>query len=226
MNSRLELGRIAGIPIYLDMFFMLVMIVFSMRYFTSGDVQVMSFGLLIIAGVIASILLHELGHALVAHLFSVGTREIELTGLGGVAKFASTLPRSVVKRVLIFLAGPAANLGLYFACGAAGGASLNAEKPLLAGLLFQLASINFYFMFFNLLPAYPLDGGHTLDAIFVRIFGGKWGQRIVAGCGIVVSLYLLFTAVQGLPNRLFLLLLALYMAELNWRVMQSTGVGR
>ncbi|MFX4853956.1 site-2 protease family protein, partial [Acinetobacter baumannii] len=83
----------------------------------------------IIAGIVVSILLHELGHAMVAHLFDVGTREIELTGLGGVARFASSLPRSVFKRVMIFLAGPAANLVLYFAFGAAGGASLNADMP-------------------------------------------------------------------------------------------------
>ena len=87
MNTRIELGRIAGIAIYLDMFFVLVLVIVSSRYFTSGDTQLMSAGLLIIAGLFASILLHELGHAAAARLFNTSVTHIELTGLGGVAHF-------------------------------------------------------------------------------------------------------------------------------------------
>jgi len=226
MNSRLELGRIAGIPIFLDMFFVILLILFSYRYLASGDSQMISYGLLMAAGIMISVLLHELGHALSARLFKVETREIEFTGYGGVAKFATSLPRSMVKRVIIFLAGPAANFVLYYACTYVGTASFHAGKTLLGRLLFELGGLNLYFFLFNLLPAYPLDGGQTLDAILVRIFGGIWGQRIVGTLGMMVSLYLAFTAIQGLPGNLFLLLLALFLADLNWKVLQSTGIGR
>ncbi|MFM9939195.1 MAG: hypothetical protein ACKVP7_06840, partial [Hyphomicrobiaceae bacterium] len=60
MSNRIELGRIAGITIYLDMFFVLVLVISSSSYFTSGNTQVMSAGLVVIAGIFASILLHEL----------------------------------------------------------------------------------------------------------------------------------------------------------------------
>lgn len=226
MNARLELGRIAGIPIYLDMMFLLVLVVFSHRYFTSGDSQIMSAGLLIISGIIGSILLHELGHAFAARLFKTGVREIELTGLGGITHFDSSLPRSVLRRVAIFLAGPAANLLLYFGFGELGHFAAMGGKPLVAGILYQLASINLYFMLFNLLPAYPLDGGHTLDAILVHLLGATWGQRIVSGLGIIVALFLAFFAIQALPGSIFLLLLALFLAELNWTVLQGTGIGQ
>ena len=73
MFTRMELGRIAGIPIYLDMMFVLMLIVFGYRYFTSGDLQVMSVGMIIIAGLLLSILLHELGHALMGRVFGIGT---------------------------------------------------------------------------------------------------------------------------------------------------------
>ena len=109
MNNRIELGRIAGIPIYLDMFFVLILLVSQSRYFTSGNTQAMSAGLLIVAGIFGSILLHELGHAAAGRVFNTRVTHIELTGLGGIAHFGSSLPRAVIPRVIIYLAGPAAN---------------------------------------------------------------------------------------------------------------------
>ena len=111
MNNRIELGRIGGIPIYLDMFFVLILLVSQSRYFTSGNTQEMSVGLLIVAGIFGSILLHELGHAAAGRLFKPHVTHIELTGLGGIAHFGSSLPRAVIPRVIIYLAGPAANSG-------------------------------------------------------------------------------------------------------------------
>lgn len=58
MSTHFEIGRIAGIPIYLDLFFALVLILFSYPYFTSGNTQLMATGLVIMAGLLLSILLH------------------------------------------------------------------------------------------------------------------------------------------------------------------------
>ncbi len=60
MFTRLEIGRIAGIPIYLDMMFVLVLLIFSYPYFTTGNTQLMSAGFIIVVGLLLSILLHEL----------------------------------------------------------------------------------------------------------------------------------------------------------------------
>jgi Zn-dependent protease len=223
MNARLELGRIAGIPIYLDMMFVLLMVVFSHRYFTSGDPQIMSVGLLIIAGIIASILLHELGHAFMARFYKTGVSEIALTGLGGVARFSSSLPRTVLPRVLIYLAGPAANLLLWLGCDALIAPAVANGKPFVALVLLQLANINWFLMVFNLLPAFPLDGGHTLDAVLGKLAGPLWSQRIVGGLGIVVSVLIALYAVTSLPGSIFLLFLAFWMAEINWTQLQSAG---
>ena len=65
----MEIGRIAGIPIYLDMMFVLVLLVFTYPYFTSGNTQLMSAGFIIVVGLLLSILLHELGHAFAGRLF-------------------------------------------------------------------------------------------------------------------------------------------------------------
>src|ERR1044072_9378262 len=113
MFTRIEIGRIAGIPIFLDMMFVLVLLIFTFPYFTAGTLQMMSAGFLIIVGLMLSILLHELGHAFAGRLFDAHVSHIELTGLGGVAHFERSLPRSAFQRSVIFLAGPAVNLALW-----------------------------------------------------------------------------------------------------------------
>ncbi|MEQ1612578.1 MAG: site-2 protease family protein [Hyphomicrobiaceae bacterium] len=223
MGNRIELGRIAGITIYLDMFFVLVLVISSSSYFTSGSTQVMSAGLVVIAGIFASILLHELGHAAAARLFKTHVTHIDLTGLGGIAHFGSSLPKSTFARVVIYLAGPAANVALYYACGELAALAQSGNKAMLAFAMFQLAMINFYLAAFNLLPAFPLDGGHTLDAILGRLFGGIWAQRIVSTLGLVVSLLIAFFAVRSLPGGLFLLLIAFFILEANWSAFNQVG---
>ena len=220
MNTRLELGRIAGVPIYLDMMFVLVLIVFGHGYFTSGNTQLMSIGLLVIAGVIVSILLHELGHAFAARYFEVGTREIELTGLGGIARFSTSLPRSVLARTVIYLAGPAANLALWQGLAWAAQGSIGFGKLAVVQTLATLSAINFWLMAFNLLPAYPLDGGQTLDAWLGRLLGPAWSVRIVAGLGLLVVVGCVLLALRG---NLWMLLLALVLFQTNWAALKSVG---
>ena len=223
MNTRMELGRIAGIPIYLDLMFVLIVVVFGYRYFTSGDLQIVSLGLVVVAGVLASILLHELGHAIAGRLFGVQTREIELTGLGGVARFATALPRSALARSGIFLAGPVVNFVLWLGLEQGANAARGISAPLLVNALLTLSKINFYLMAFNLLPAYPLDGGHTLDAWLGALLGPAWSIRVVAVCGLVVCAGLVYLA---LPTDFWLLLLAFVLFQANWGAFDSVRPGR
>src|SRR4029078_313473 len=83
-----------------------------------------------------------------------------------------------------------------------------------------LSSANFFLLCFNLLPAYPLDGGLTLDAWLGALLGATWSVRIVACLGlaraIAVALYALTTGV-------FLLFVAFFLAQANWEALQSVG---
>lgn len=220
MNTRLELGRLGGVPIYLDMLFVLILVVFSHRYFTSGDTQMMSAGILIVIGLLVSILLHEVGHMLAARLFKVGTTEIEITGLGGVARFASSLPRSVFARSVIFLGGPAANLGLWLGFEALTEQSIALGKPLLAVAMGTLAIVNWWLLVFNLLPSYPLDGGRTLEAWLEPVVGPTWSVRVVAGLGLIVTALCLWWA---LPLNIWMLLVAFALFQTNWAALDSVG---
>ncbi len=223
MHTRIELGSVAGVPIYLDVFFLLILVIFSSDYFTSGNSQMMSLGLLIIGGMMGSILLHELGHGLVAHLFKVRISHIDLTGLGGIIHFASSLPKDWFKRAAIFLAGPAVNYLLSLGLGQLGYVAAQAGKPLVAMLLYQLASINLYYALFNLLPAYPLDGGHTLDALLGKITSAIWAQRIVSVLGLIVAAMLIVTSIPSFPRSVFMLMFAFFLIELNYIAFKQVG---
>jgi Zn-dependent protease len=219
MFSRMELGRIAGIPIYLDMMFALVLLLFTYPYFTSGNTQLMSAGFIIVIGLLLSILLHELGHAFAGRLFNAHVSHIDLTGIGGIAHFERSLPASAFARMVIYLAGPAVNLGLWYGLGALAGEAYQ-SSPMLALPLVVLASANYYLLIFNLLPAYPLDGGRTLDALLGAVLGGVWSTRIVATLGLVVAAGVAYYA---LPTNFFMLLIAFFLAQANWEALQSIG---
>jgi Zn-dependent protease len=220
MLTRLEVGRIAGIPIYLDMMFVLVLLLFTYRYFTSGSVQAMSAGFVIVIGLLLSILLHELGHAFAGRAFKAHVSHIDLTGLGGVAHFERTLPNSVLVRTVIYLAGPAVNLGLWLGFDALARQAAFAGLWMLASPLIVLAWANYILMVFNLLPAYPLDGGHTLDAWLGRLLGPVWSVRIVACLGLAVAAGVAYLA---FPREIFLLFIALFLAMSNWQQLQDVG---
>ena len=220
MNPQIELGRIAGIPIILDMMFVLVLILFSYPEFTSGDTQQMSGALVVIAGLIASILLHELGHAAAGRLFNARVSHIRLTGLGGVAQFEKSLPKSIMARTVIYLAGPAANLLLWLGFRQLASLMMQNGVPMLSAALFVLADANFYLMCFNLLPAYPLDGGHTLDTWLGGLINHRWAVRIVASLGLLLAVWLGFTA---FPDNIWRMLLAFFLFQTNAEALQGVG---
>jgi Zn-dependent protease len=220
MFYHFEIGRIAGIPIYLDMMFVLVLLFFTSRYFVGGSTVSMSAGFLIVVGILVSILLHELGHAFAGRPFRARVSHIELTGLGGIAHFERSLPNSVLARSVIYLAGPAVNLGLWLAFDALARQAWLAGVPLLGVPLLELAWVNWVLMVFNLLPAYPLDGGHTLDAWLGRVLGYRWAVRIIASLGLACCVWLTWLA---LPTNLYLLFVAFVMVVTNWQMLQSVG---
>jgi Zn-dependent protease len=220
MMKGMEIGRIAGIPIYLDMMFVLVLLFFTYPYFISGSTQAVSAGFVILIGILLSILLHELGHALAGRPFKAHVSHIELTGLGGLAHFERSLPRSVLARTVIYLAGPAVNLGLWLAFDALARQAALTGVWTLASPLLVLAWVNKVLAVFNLLPAYPLDGGHTLDAWLGRLLGPIWSVRIIGTLGLACAAWLAYMA---LPTNLYLLFVALFLAIWNWQRLQGVG---
>lgn len=155
MSASLKLGKILGIPVRVHWTMLFLVMLMSWGAGLLG----LAAGLASLVLLFASIVAHELAHAMAARRYGIDTTEILLLPLGGVAKIAGE-PATGKQEVVIALAGPAMSLGLAALTGV--GAVLAAPFPLLHGVLFALASANLMLGLFNLLPAFPMDGGRVL----------------------------------------------------------------
>lgn len=149
------------------------------------------FGVVLVGLVFAIIVLHELGHALVARRYGCRTREILLLPIGGLAQM-ERMPDRPRDELLVALAGPAVNVGLALVLAivvAASGASFDPGRAATIGgaLASQLLWINVTLAAFNLLPAFPMDGGRVLRALLALRLGRDRATRIAGGVGRVLA---------------------------------------
>jgi len=184
---------LAGIRIEVHVTFLLM--VAGLAIFSSGSNPVLlTVSQLLLA--FLCVLLHELGHALAARRFGIQTREIVLLPIGGVARL-ERMPEKPLQEVVVALAGPGVNLILAVALAALLGA--RGVTPELAidhadkGLLEFLLLANLAMLLFNLIPAFPMDGGRVLRAALATGMPYARATRIAAQVG--QALALLFAAV-------------------------------
>jgi stage IV sporulation protein FB len=161
MFTSWRLGRVLGFPVEINLSFvlLLVAVLFGFGGFGSGIA-----GLIVIGLVFGSVLLHELGHALVARRYGVHVSGIELSFFGGAAKMVQ-MPRSADHEIAIAAAGPAVSLMLA-GVGLGLGSLLHASP--VGWLLGAIGWINLVLAGFNLIPALPMDGGRILRAVLTR----------------------------------------------------------
>ncbi|TFG89566.1 MAG: hypothetical protein E4H17_00410 [Gemmatimonadales bacterium] len=164
--GRLRMGRIAGIEVVLHGSFPPFLLLLALLYGLGGGWREAAITLLSLIVLFALVLLHELGHSLVAQRLGVRIRSITLMPLGGLA-LMDTLPRRPRDEILIALAGPAVNLVLaapvLLAFALAAG-PLDAAVLLGDSLPARFLHANLALALFNLVPAFPLDGGRVLRA--------------------------------------------------------------
>ena len=147
--------------------------------------------------VLVSVLLHELGHALMGKAFGLDPR-IELHGMGGTTSFSSSVPRGPLgngKRIAISLAGPFAGFGFAAIVFVAQAAGLQPRHPLSIHAVSLLFAVNVGWGIFNLLPMLPLDGGDVLRS-GLDALSKKNGERIARYVSVVVAACLSLYAVR------------------------------
>jgi stage IV sporulation protein FB len=173
MLGSLRLGKVLGIPVraHWTMLFLVMLLSWG------GGLAGLAAGLASLGLLFASIVAHELAHALAARRYGIATTEILLLPVGGVAKIAGE-PANGTEEVVIALAGPATSLAL--AALAAIGASVTGPIPLLHAPLVALASANAMLGLFNLIPAFPMDGGRVLRGLLRRRNGMLQATRTAA----------------------------------------------
>ncbi len=183
-----RVARIAGIDVFVHATFVLLAVWYVAGVIAAGAAPAEAFlPAFYVAAVFACVVLHELGHALMARRFGIRTRDITLYPIGGIASL-ERIPSEPKAELLIALAGPAVNLVL-----AGGLALLGAAVPGLMGLghvrgveqslLTSLLGANLFLAVFNLVPAFPMDGGRVLRALLAGSLERARATRIAALIG-------------------------------------------
>jgi Zn-dependent protease len=212
-----RIGRVAGIGIYVHVTFLLILLWIVFEEYALG-VRAMAGATLYMAALFSIVVLHELGHALMARRFGVVTRDIILLPIGGVARL-ERMPRNPRQELLVALAGPAVNVALALVLfmivrltGPLPAADLYDFDPLVSirGFLYQLVFVNVVLALFNMLPAFPMDGGRVLRALLaMRMSSYARATGIAARIGRVLALALAAVGLYELRNP-FWVLLALF----------------
>jgi Zn-dependent protease len=204
MRLAWKLGRVAGIDLYIHATFLLVFL--FVPSITAGGVRALE-SILLICAVFGCVLLHELGHALTARRFGIGTVDITLYPIGGVARL-QRLPRAPGAELLITLAGPAVNFAIaaiLFCIMLVAGATFGLSWTF-GSILSELFWINLGLGLFNLIPAFPMDGGRILRALLSTALGRAEATRIASTVGQVLAVVFAILAVGWTGNPIHLAL--------------------
>jgi len=211
MGWSISLGRIAGTEVRIHLTFFLLVAWFAFAAGSRGGQAAAAEAIVFILAVFGCVLAHEYGHVLAARYFGIGTRDITLLPIGGVASI-ERMPEKPGQELLIALAGPAVNLVVALLLFAVFGARLDAEKvadavgDLGIDLVTRLALVNVMLVVFNMIPAFPMDGGRVLRALLSYRLDRARATRIAASIGQVAAFGLGFLGLFGNPLLLFIAL--------------------
>jgi Zn-dependent protease len=207
-----RIGRIAGIDLYVHVtFLILVGWVALSHYLARRSAADALTGVVFILCLFGIVVLHELGHALTARRFGIPTRDITLLPIGGVARL-ERMPEDPKQELLVALAGPAVNVvlaGILFVVLELGGGLVAYGEVIQVGgsFLNQLLWVNVSLAVFNLLPAFPMDGGRVLRALLAMRTDYLRATQIAAGVGQALAVVFGFV---GLFTNPFLVFIALF----------------
>lgn len=207
-----RIGKIAGIDIFVHFtFFILLGWIGISYYLKEGDLGQALYGLAFILTLFGIVVLHELGHALAARRYGIPTRDITLLPIGGVARL-ERMPERPEQELVVALAGPAVNVVLamiLFAVlilGHSIGSITDFFTIVSASFLGQMFAVNVILAVFNMLPAFPMDGGRVLRAFLAMTMDYARATRIAAGVGQMMALLFGFLGLFGNPLLIFVAL--------------------
>ncbi|PYI81005.1 MAG: site-2 protease family protein [Verrucomicrobia bacterium] len=200
MGWSIPILRVAGIQLRIHITFLLLIAWIAFAYYTHGGSSAAVGGVLFILLLFACVVLHEFGHALAGKAFGINTPDITLLPIGGVARL-ERIPDEPVQELVIAVAGPAVTA--LIALGAfIGGGSWDYPPT-------TKTSIPVVLLLFNLLPAFPMDGGRVLRALLATRISYARATQIAATVGQGFAFVFGFIGLLN-PNWFMLIFIALF----------------
>jgi Zn-dependent protease/CBS domain-containing protein len=230
MSWSFSLGRIAGTEVRIHFTFLLLVAWYAIAAgFRGGQAAAIEATLFILA-VFACVLAHEYGHVLTARRYGIDTRDITLLPIGGVANI-ERMPDRPSQELVIAIAGPAVNVVIAIVLIVLFGRTFTPERiaEIEQGRLdfvTRLISVNVALVLFNLLPAFPMDGGRVLRAVLAMRVGRLRATQIAAIVGQIVAFGLGFLGLFGSPLLIFIAIFIFIAAAGERQMVEMTAVAR
>ena len=215
MRWSFKIARIGGIDVRIHVTFFLLLAVLASYYGAQGGaggaLKVIIFFLL----VFLCVLLHEFGHAFAAKAYGIKTADITLLPIGGVARM-ERMPEKPAQELVVAIAGPLVNVviaaGLILVINLTGNLNLREVlDPTKFSALWALLYTNVMMVIFNLIPAFPLDGGRVLRALLATRLSYARATQIAATVGQALALLMGIWAFYKGPALLVLIAIFIYM---------------
>jgi Zn-dependent protease/CBS domain-containing protein len=227
MSWSIPIFRIAGIQLRIHITFLLLIGWLALGYYAEGGSAVALARVLYVLLLFACVVLHEFGHAIAAKHFGINTPDITLLPIGGVARL-QRMPDEPRQELIIALAGPLVNVVIALTLFAFVGwrgftAYATMGEP---DLLAQLLVINVILVLFNLLPAFPMDGGRVLRALLATRLSYARATQIAASIGQGCAFIFGFIGLFGNPLLLFIALFVYMGASQEAALAQLKDISR
>ena len=191
MQWSLPVGRIAGSEIRIHLTFLLLLLWIGIVHYQEGGTSAAVEGVVYVIAVFACVVLHEFGHAFAARRYGIATPRITLLPIGGVAEL-ERMPEKPSEEIVVALAGPAVNVVIaavlmLFLGATVDQQSLASMEDPRVGFAARLAAVNVWLVLFNLIPAFPMDGGRVLRALLAMRYPRVRATEIAGSIGQVAA---------------------------------------
>jgi len=227
MSWSIPILRIAGIQLRIHITFLLLIGWLALGYYKTGGSAVATAGIIFILLLFLCVVLHEFGHALAAKQFGINTPDITLLPIGGVARL-ERMPEEPKQEFIIAIAGPLVNVVIAVCLLLVIGwhNALSPDNAQSNNLLAQLMTVNVWLVLFNLIPAFPMDGGRILRSLLATRMNYARATQIAANIGQACAFIFGFWGLFGNPMLIFIALFVYIGASQEAALAQMKDVSR
>jgi len=230
MSWSLNIGTVTGTAIRVHITFLLFLGWIFIASWTTGGPQAAWQGLLFLLLLFACVVAHEFGHIFTARAFGIATPDVTLLPIGGVARL-ERIPEEPYQEFLVAIAGPLVNVAIAGALMLVAGAGVNANdlyavESTSTSMVDRLAAVNLFLAVFNMIPAFPMDGGRVLRALLATRLGYVRATEIAAFIGQGVAFVLGFVGLFANPLLIFIAIFVYLAASAEAHVVAIRAMSR